>query len=393
MGEGGEGEGKKNEAGETPTPPPPVVLGMELHCAGCAKKVRKSIRHMPGVLSVVADAAANRVVVAGTADAAALKARIESKTKKPVEILSAAGPSPSKPAPAEPKKNSDKGVVGDEKKNPDKDGGGDKVQAGSSQSPPPPKEKEEKKQPPEEGKPKEAETVLLKIRLHCDACADRIRRRIYKIKGVKDVVLDGNAKDEVKVTGTMDVAAMVSYLREKLNRAVEAVAPGNKKDAGAGGGDDDKGLDKKKDKAAGGDEVKKDKGKGIEEVVGPSTAAAAASMAPAPAAASTHHVSPFGNVAYPQPQGPPPRGYYSYYGDNNANAGGYYGQHPSSDAFAGGSYYQHPGADAGAGSYYQYQQHPSADHIHNPQPYPYNFDMAPAPQMFSDENPNACSLM
>lgn len=265
MGEGGEGEGKKNEAGETPTPPPPVVLGMELHCAGCAKKVRKSIRHMPGksplsaprqfwlnfakfshgrthsafdlclirwfwftgVLSVVADAAANRVVVAGTADAAALKARIESKTKKPVEILSAAGPSPSKPAPAEPKKNSDKGVVGDEKKNSDKDGGGDKVQAGSSQSPPPPKEKEEKKQPPEEGKPKEvgtqeaiphptqyspplicsapnhsvlptdlqltmsfgpccpvqAETVLLKIRLHCDACADRIRRRIYKIKG------------------------------------------------------------------------------------------------------------------------------------------------------------------------------------------------------------------
>jgi len=28
------------------------------------------------------------------------------------------------------------------------------------------------------------ETVLLKIRLHCDGCADRIRRRIYKIKGV-----------------------------------------------------------------------------------------------------------------------------------------------------------------------------------------------------------------
>jgi hypothetical protein len=27
------------------------------------------------------------------------------------------------------------------------------------------------------------ETVLLRIRLHCDGCADRIRRRIYKIKG------------------------------------------------------------------------------------------------------------------------------------------------------------------------------------------------------------------
>jgi copper chaperone CopZ len=26
-------------------------------------------------------------------------------------------------------------------------------------------------------------TALLRIRLHCDSCADRIRRRIYKIKG------------------------------------------------------------------------------------------------------------------------------------------------------------------------------------------------------------------
>jgi hypothetical protein len=50
-----------------------------------------------------ADAAANRVVVAGTADAAALKARLEAKTKKAVEIISA-GSGPKRPAPAaEPK--------------------------------------------------------------------------------------------------------------------------------------------------------------------------------------------------------------------------------------------------------------------------------------------------
>ena len=148
----------------------------------------------------MADAAANRVVVSGTADAAALKARLEAKTKKAVEIISA-GSGPKRPAPAAEPKDAGAG-----EKKADKDAS--------------PKEEKEKKQPPEEKKPKEVgtqqampptqsalspplrsttlltlqlknasafgspqETVLLKIRLHCDGCADRIRRRIYKIKG------------------------------------------------------------------------------------------------------------------------------------------------------------------------------------------------------------------
>ncbi|VAH87640.1 unnamed protein product [Triticum turgidum subsp. durum] len=399
MGAGKEAPGAVESAAE---PPPPVVLKMVLHCAGCAKKVRNSIKSMPGVQSVVADAAANRVVVAGTADAAALKARIESRTKKPVEIVSSgAGPGPAKPAAAPAaaeKKSPDK--EGD-KKDPDK---GDK--AGASKPQLPKEEDAAKKQPPtptEEKKPTELQetTVLLKIRLHCDGCADRIRRRIYKIKGVKHVELEGNAKDEVKVTGTMDVPAMVAYLTEKLNRAVEAVAPG-KKDKGAGDEKkDNKGAgdaEKKTDKEAGGDHVvmSQDKGKGI-EVAGPSMASAAASVAPAPVQARTHHVSPYGQGPYPQPQGPPPS-YYSPYGGNadgagyaGAGSGGYYQQqqHPSANG-----YYQqqHPGGDAGgyyqqpreAGGYYQ-QQHPSGGYYH--------FDTAPPSQMFSDENPNSCSVM
>lgn len=421
MGAGKEAPGGVEGAAE---PPPPVVLKMELHCAGCAKKVRKSIRSMPGVQSVVADAAANRVVVAGTADAAALKARIESRTKKPVEIVSAgAGAGPKKPPPAEAKGGGEKKSPDKEgdKKNPDMGGGADKGDKAGSSKPQPPKEEDTaKKQPPtEEKKPTELQetTVLLRIRLHCDGCADRIRRRIYKIKGVKDVVLEGNAKDEVKVTGTMDVAAMVAYLTEKLNRTVEAVAP-VKKDKGGGDEKKDKGAgdgEKKKDKAAAGEHViiSQDKGKGI-EVAGPSMASAAASMAPAPVQARTHHVSPYGQVPYPQPQGPPPS-YYSPYGGNAdgagyAGAGGYYQQqeHPSANS---GGYYQqqHPSADAGgyyqqpreAGSYYQ-QQHPSGGYYQqenpNPQAYqayppPYHFDTAPPPQMFSDENPNSCSVM
>ncbi|XP_037426077.1 heavy metal-associated isoprenylated plant protein 3-like [Triticum dicoccoides] len=420
MGAGKEAPGGVDGAAE---PPPPVVLKMVLHCAGCAKKVRNSIKSMPGVQAVVADAASNRVVVAGTADAAALKARIESRTKKPVEIVSSgAGAGPAKPpaAPAAAEKKSP------DKENPDKGGGGaDKGDKPGSSKPQPPKEEDAaKKQPPthtEEKKPTELQetTVLLKIRLHCDGCADRIRRRIYKIKGVKHVELEGNAKDEVKVTGTMDVPAMVAYLTKKLNRAVEAVAPG-KKDKGGSDEKKDKGAgdgEKKKDKAAGGDHVvmSQDKGKGI-EVTGPSMASAAASVAPAPVQPRTHHVSPYGQVPYPQPQGPPPS-YYSPYGGNAdgagyAGAGGYYQQqqHPSANS---GGYYQqqHPGGESGgyyqqpreAGGYYQQQHHPSGGYYQqenpNPQAYqpsyppPYHFDTAPPPQMFSDENPNSCSVM
>ena len=41
----GDGAGKEQAVAE---PPRPVVLRMVLHCEGCAKKVRKSIHHMPG---------------------------------------------------------------------------------------------------------------------------------------------------------------------------------------------------------------------------------------------------------------------------------------------------------------------------------------------------------
>jgi copper chaperone CopZ len=307
--------------------------------------------------------------VAGTADAAALKARLEAKTKKAVEIISAGG-GPKKAAPAAEPKDAGAGEK--------KDGGAGEKKADKDASP---KEEKEKKQPPEQKKPKE-ETVLLKIRLHCDGCADRIRRRIYKIKGVKDVVLDSNAKDEVKVRGTMDIPAMLSYLKEKLNRDVEAVAPAKKDGGGGGEGKDDKkdkGGDGDKNKGAaaapGGDD-KKDKGKGIEEAAaGPSTAAAAAFMA-APAGPSTYHVAPpQGYVAYQQGP-PPPTGYYPpypYYG----NADGMGHANPSA-----ATYYHQP-----------YQHQPEAGQHQAYPPYPYRFDMAPAPQLFSDENPNACSVM
>jgi copper chaperone CopZ len=142
-GKGGDGE----EAAQ------PVVLKLDLHCAGCAHKVKKAIRRVPGnvpsprrspfystrssvyctpvvcfsrlirrrslgVGSIVTDVAANRVVVAGTADAGALKARLEAKTNKPVEVVSVGGVPP-KPPSAEPQQDAGAGEKkGDKGANP-----------------------------------------------------------------------------------------------------------------------------------------------------------------------------------------------------------------------------------------------------------------------------------
>uniref|UniRef100_A0A804LZB9 HMA domain-containing protein n=1 Tax=Zea mays TaxID=4577 RepID=A0A804LZB9_MAIZE len=325
------GGDKKKDAGAGAAPQP-IVLKVDLHCAGCANKVRKAIKHAPGVESVTPDMAAGKVVVTGPADAVELKERIEARAKKPVQIVSAGAGPPKKEKDKE--KEKDKKADGGEKKA-DKEKGADKP-------------KEEKKKP--------KETVTLKIRLHCDGCIERIKRRISKIKGVKDVAFDA-AKDLVKVTGTMDGAALPAYLREKLSRDVEVVAPG-KKDGGGGGDKKDKGAgdggDKKKDGGGGGGggaEEKKDKA---------GAAAASASVAPPPLAdAGMYQVPPhYGYAPYHQPA---PGGYYGAAPPPNHHAGFY----PN----GGGVHY--PPAPA-----YAY----GPTHLH-------------APQMFSDENPNACSVM
>ncbi|CAM0879498.1 unnamed protein product [Alopecurus aequalis] len=337
-------EEKPSKKKDVATTPEAIVLKVDLHCAGCASKVKRAIKHAPGVESVKMDTAANKVVVTGAADAAELKERIEAKAKKPVQIVSAGAGTgtPKKEKEKEKEKTSD----GAEKK-PEKDNKG-KPEKDNKGKPEKEKKAEAADKPKEEKKPKEPkeETVTLKIRLHCEGCIDRIRRRVQKIKGVKDVIVD-SAKDLVKVTGTMDAAALPGYLRDKLSRPVEVVAPG-KKDGGDKKDDGEKNKDKK-----GGDEKEKDGGGGDKKK--DKSAAASASMAPMPLAdASVYQMPPQYGYHMPAPAPAP---------------GGYYGAAapPPNPAF-------YPNA----GPYY---------------PPPYASYPAHAPQMFSDENPNACSVM
>ncbi|TVU03672.1 hypothetical protein EJB05_49409, partial [Eragrostis curvula] len=291
-GKGGDRGDKNKDAGMAAAGPQPIVLKVHLHCLGCARKVHKAIKRAPGVESVATDIAVGKVIVTGSADATELKERIEARTKKPVHIVSA-GAGPSK-----------KEKIADKEK-----GGGDTKKATDM--------------------PNKEET--LQVQVQCEVCFGRIKRRNSKIKGVMDVVIDAD-NSTVKVTGTMDAAALPAYLRDKLRRSADVVAPG--KDGGKKGKADGGGADKKKDR---GGEEKKDK----------PAVAAAASVSPTPLGDAGMCQMPrqYGYTLFPPASGGP----------------------PPNTAFYDNARYSPP-------------SYPYAAHLD-------------APLTFSDENPNACSVM
>ncbi|XBI75274.1 hypothetical protein VPH35_068660 [Triticum aestivum] len=66
----------------------PVVLQTDVHCHECATKIRNAVGNLLGVERVWASPDTGLVVVAGTADPAALRRRIRRKMRRPVAILS-----------------------------------------------------------------------------------------------------------------------------------------------------------------------------------------------------------------------------------------------------------------------------------------------------------------
>ena len=65
-------------------------------------------------------------------------------------------------------------------------------------------------------------TVVLNIQLHCKGCTDRIKRKANKIQGVKQVTVD-TGREQVTVKGTMDAKALPDVLSAKLKRRVTTV--------------------------------------------------------------------------------------------------------------------------------------------------------------------------
>ncbi|XP_065855300.1 heavy metal-associated isoprenylated plant protein 5-like [Euphorbia lathyris] len=190
-----------------------------MHCEGCCKKIRRAVKRLEGVESAKTNRQSNKLTMTGEVDPEKVKARLEKKMKKEVQIVS---PQPKKDA-----------------------GGGGEKKADEKAAE---KKPEVKKPPPEETQI----MVVLKIRTHCDDCITKMKKIIRKIKGVESVAVD-DRKDLVTVKGTMEVKDLVPYLSEKFRTSVEVVQPKTdeaRKEVGGGGDGDGGGGEKKTDAAA-----------------------------------------------------------------------------------------------------------------------------------------------
>ncbi|KAH9626708.1 hypothetical protein KSS87_021607 [Heliosperma pusillum] len=216
-----EGE-KKVESGVATT-----VFKFDMHCEGCAKKIRKSLKNFQGVESVKTDCSTNKLVVTGNVDPVKIKERVEQKMKKKVELVSQ---QPITPA----KEGGNGGQNKSDDKKPEEKKSGDK--------------KSEDKKDKEKTKEISIATVQLKTRVHCEGCANKIKKIVSKCEGVQDVNVDLQ-KDLITAKGTMDIKELLPYLNLKLKRTVE-LAPSKKEDGSSG--------DKKPKEGGGGAEKPKE---------------------------------------------------------------------------------------------------------------------------------------
>lgn len=188
-----------------------TVLKVDMHCEACAKKVVKALTGFQGVENVAVDRKTNKVVVKGkNADPTKLCQRIQKKSGRKAQIL--ISPLPTPPDQKQPNDN-------DDNKHGPNDGLGLNQQVQDQQPP-------------------QVITVVLGVRMHCEACAQVMWKRIRKIKGVESVEID-MAKDQVRVKGVIgNPMAMVEYVRKRTRKQASLIAV------------EDELLDKKSEEAA-----------------------------------------------------------------------------------------------------------------------------------------------
>ncbi|KAG6632817.1 heavy metal-associated isoprenylated plant protein 7-like [Carya illinoinensis] len=127
---------------------------------------------------------------------------------------------------------------------------------------PQPKAEEEKK--PEEKEPPKPEekkeepqiiTVVLKVHMHCEACAQEIKKRILRMKGVESVEPDLKSS-EVRVKGVFDPAKLVEYVYKRTGKHAAIVKQEPEKEKEETKDDDSK-EEKKAEEDGGGDKGNK----------------------------------------------------------------------------------------------------------------------------------------
>ncbi|XP_010035329.2 heavy metal-associated isoprenylated plant protein 9-like [Eucalyptus grandis] len=170
-------EEKKEEKQEEPEPPSPLILSVELHCAGCAKKIQRSIMKIRGVERVEIDMGKNQVTVKGAVEPQTVCNRITRKTKRRVDVISPKPAAEGEPLP-QIVTSQVNGLV----------------------------------------------TVELSVNMHCEGCAEQLKKKILKMRGVQTAVTEFRSR-KVMVTGTMDPNKLVDYVYRRTKRQAKIVPP------------------------------------------------------------------------------------------------------------------------------------------------------------------------
>ncbi|KAG9455418.1 hypothetical protein H6P81_008322 [Aristolochia fimbriata] len=167
---------KKEEAADPPPPPPPVVLFVDMHCVGCAKRVERCLMKVRGVEEVKIDMSQNHITIKGIVDPQALCTRIHKKTNRRAKVVSPLPPPEADPTQPQIVTSQVSGVT----------------------------------------------TVVLHINMHCEACAEQLKRKILKMRGVQSAETElGSGK--VTVTGTMDANRLVEYVYRRTRKLAQIV--------------------------------------------------------------------------------------------------------------------------------------------------------------------------
>ncbi|XP_037468615.1 heavy metal-associated isoprenylated plant protein 9-like [Triticum dicoccoides] len=176
---------KEEPPADPPSPPPPVpvILGVEVHCTGCAKRIRRSLLRCKGVETVHVDMPANQVTIKGAVDPQALCDRLRAKTKRDATLIS--------PLP-----------------------------------PPPPPEGEEPAPPPPPPAPlvSEARTVELLVNMHCEACSQQLQTKMMRMKGVVSAQTD-LAAGRLTLSTTVQDDKIVEYIHRRTGKIASVVPP------------------------------------------------------------------------------------------------------------------------------------------------------------------------
>ncbi|KAG8387615.1 hypothetical protein BUALT_Bualt02G0039600 [Buddleja alternifolia] len=324
-------EGRENKKKESKNNVNTVVLKADLHCDGCASKVLKCIRTFDGVET--ATIGEGLITVAGKIDPAKLREKVEQKTHKRVELVS---------PPANKDNNNynngeNNGTNKKEKK--ENNNGENKENVKGKENNGDNKKSKETKPP--------LTTAVMKVHLHCEGCIQKIGSIVTKTKGYMEMKID-KQKELVTVTGAMDMKALASVLKKRLKKDVEIVPPkkeSEKKENGGGDTAKNGGGEKAKSNGGGGDKAKNGGGGGDKAKNG----GGGGDKAKSGGDGDGDVVGGGGEKMENRMQYQAPYPYPSMYG---------------------------PG---GGVEQFHYNPYPVA---------PYH-----APQMFSDENPNACSVM